>query len=182
MSVRSYRSSFLLLATFVAVAMTGCKTVHEADLFFPRQMLRPPAAEGRDDIILRTEGGLEIGGWNVRVEAPRAQLIYFYGNGETVTDSLRRMMWLARLGHMNVMCVDYRGYGFSDGEPSIQGMLEDALLVYDHAAANRPDANLPILVFGRSLGTAAAHHVAAYRSVSVSSSPGPNSSSEMWPV
>ena len=166
MSTRSHLSLSLLLVILLPLVMMGCRTVHEADLFFPRQMPRPPAEAGRDDVILHTEDGLEIGGWNVRSPAPRAQLIYFYGNGETVTDSLRRMMWLAQLGQMDVLCVDYRGYGFSDGTPRIQSLLDDALLVFDHAATNRTDPHLPMLVFGRSLGTAAAHHIAAHRPVS----------------
>ena len=150
-------------ALWVAISVIGCRTIHEEDLFHPRRVARPLAQKGRDDVVLQVEEGLQIGGWNVRVDEPRAQLIYFYGNGETVTDSLRRMMWLAELWHVDVMCVDYRGYGFSDGEPSMDVLLDDALRVYDVAVTGSDGRDLPIIVFGRSLGTVAAEHIAANR-------------------
>jgi pimeloyl-ACP methyl ester carboxylesterase len=66
-------------------------------------------------------------GQQVRVpplpDAPTVLL--FHGNGETVADYDLAAPPYARHG-MNLAVVDYRGYGRSDGEPSLRAILEDA--------------------------------------------------------
>ncbi|MFQ6547599.1 alpha/beta hydrolase [Aestuariibius sp. 2305UL40-4] len=53
----------------------------------------------------------------------------------------------------------YRGYSPSDGAPSAQALLEDALLIHDRLQADR------IAIVGVSIGTGPAAHLAAERPV-----------------
>lgn len=57
----------------------------------------------------------------------------------------------------------YRGYPRSTGTVSADGILRDALAIHDWAARRHPAS--PLIVFGQSLGTASAVHVAANRHV-----------------
>ncbi|MFC1873819.1 alpha/beta hydrolase [Chloroflexota bacterium] len=55
-------------------------------------------------------------------------ILYFHGNGETVAD----YHWIAPLYNqreINLFVADYRGYGFSDGKPTISNMLADAHII-----------------------------------------------------
>lgn len=89
---------------------------------------------------------------------PRA-LLYFGGNGEDIAlsrDDVAR--WAP--GH-TVYLVSYRGYGHSSGEPSEAALAADAIALFDHVAPSHAGVD----VFGRSLGSGVAVHVAAVRPV-----------------
>jgi fermentation-respiration switch protein FrsA (DUF1100 family) len=61
---------------------------------------------------------------------------------------------------VNVLMVDYRGYGSSTGKPSERGLQLDALAVVEFAKKHPRLANSKLVVFGRSLGGAVALWVA----------------------
>lgn len=121
--------------------------------------------------------GLALSGWLVRAPAAepvtpapagisttaRAPLaIYFGGNAEEVS-------WMVdeapRFAPWSLLLVNYRGYGGNPGAPGERVLFDDALALYDWAAA-RPDVDAGrIAVIGRSLGSGVAVHVAAERKV-----------------
>ena len=76
---------------------------------------------------------------------------------------MHRLEWMAQVLDVNVVAVDYRGYGFSDGTATVHAVLNDALAVYDYVR-DELGVREPVL-FGRSLGTAPAVMVADERRV-----------------
>lgn len=91
-------------------------------------------------------------------------LLYFHGNGGNVTSSDRPLFyarWHA-LG-LNVLAVDYRGYGESDDRPpSEAGTYADARAAYEWLRTVR---NVPadrIIIYGHSLGTGVATELALH--------------------
>lgn len=98
-----------------------------------------------------------------------ATVLYFGGNlfhiddgGEDVLDALAGCP-------VNVWMFDYRGYGRSGGEPTVETLTADALRLYDHVRdhvrAQQPAAAGPVLVHGYSLGSFMAGQVAQARPV-----------------
>jgi len=89
---------------------------------------------------------------------PKGLVLYFHGN----LGSLKR--WGAKCSDFtqyNYDCfmIDYRGYGKSTGEPINQTQwYQDTEAVYNFAKQKSP--NLPLLVYGRSLGTSSASYLA----------------------
>ena len=76
-------------------------------------------------------------------------LIYFHGNGEVVADYLPHFAeWITGAGY-NLLLAEYRGYGRSEGEPVLAGMLEDVIGCI--LALEAPPEK--IILFGRSLGS-----------------------------
>ena len=78
------------------------------------------------------------------------------------------MLFLANRYQADVLCVDYRGYGFSPATfvahgPKLVRVEADALAVFDYLAARSPGK--AIVAVGYSLGTIFATHVAANRPV-----------------
>ena len=83
-------------------------------------------------------------------------MIHFHGNGETVLDYLNDFAGnISALG-VNLLLAEYRGYGMSEGEPSLTAMLEDIPAIV--AASGVEPSRL--VFFGRSLGSLYASHAA----------------------
>ncbi|MCD6365008.1 MAG: alpha/beta fold hydrolase, partial [Planctomycetes bacterium] len=86
--------------------------------------------------------------------------VYFYGNGETVAASTARLVTLSRRLDCRIVAIDYPGYGFSEGAPAFETILAVAEGAYE-LAAGQAEAGQDVFVYGRSIGTAPAVHVAA---------------------
>jgi fermentation-respiration switch protein FrsA (DUF1100 family) len=63
----------------------------------------------------------------------------------------------------NVLALEYRGYGRSEGTPSEDGLYRDAEAAYIYLTSQRGIAPRKIIVLGQSLGTAVAAELAAQR-------------------
>ena len=109
-----------------------------------------------EEIFLEAEDGAKLHAWHVKGEP---LVLYFGGNAEEVSWMLEEGP--RRLPGAGWLLVDYRGYGASEGSPSEKALSADALLWYDHAAK----LSRKIFLFGRSLGSGVAVHVASARPV-----------------
>ncbi len=89
-------------------------------------------------------------------------VVFFNGNLMTLDRSDELYRRLAGLG-LEVVAYDYRGYGFSEGQPDVGSFRTDALAIFDKV--QREYAGRPVLVYGFSLGTAMAAYVASERKV-----------------
>ena len=107
--------------------------------------------------------GTRLHGWIAQGSAvPSPTVIYFGGNAEEVSHTLADPHWPRE---WSIVAVNYRGYGTSEGKPGERDLTSDALTIYDAVAARDSIDGKRIVVFGRSLGTALAAHVAAERPV-----------------
>ena len=119
-------------------------------------------------VELKMKDGTVLVGWYLpplrRPSPPSAALLWFYGNGETIA-AIWPIIRDFRPPNAALLVVDYPGYGGSGGRATEAGMYEAADLAYD-ALRTRPDVDQRrIYVYGRSLGTAAATHLAATREI-----------------
>lgn len=95
-------------------------------------------------------------------EGPAPLIIFCHGNAEIKDDGLLEMLPFTRLG-MAVLLMEYPGYGTSSGSPSQASITQTLMAAYD-AVIQRPDIDAGrIVLFGRSLGGAAACQLAAHR-------------------
>ena len=128
-------------------------------LFHPRP--GPDRVAGADSVFLHAADGTRLHAWHVK-GAPGAPLVlYFGGNGESVS-------WMAsevqqRAPGIGWLVVDYRGYGSSEGSPSEKALIGDALLWHAEAAKRAPSSKIHL--FGRSLGSGVAVQLAAQRPI-----------------
>ncbi len=83
-------------------------------------------------------------------------LVYFHGNAGNMGFRLKNAAEMyARVG-INIMMVDYRGYGSSTGHPTEDGINKDGDAVLNYLLHNKMIKGSPIVLFGRSLGGAVA--------------------------
>jgi pimeloyl-ACP methyl ester carboxylesterase len=65
----------------------------------------------------------------------------------------------------NVLLLDYRGYGLSEGAPSEIGVYRDAEAALSYLMEDLGFSIEEIVIFGRSIGSAVAVHIAQEKSV-----------------
>lgn len=132
-------------------------------LFFPQ----PTPTANRDKLqkyqITVSIDDLKVRGWFVNKEAPQGPLIIYYGgNAEEVSDII---FDIDRLKNASILAINYRGYGNSEGKPSGQNLVEDALHIFDYMVDQKNIDSNSIILMGRSLGSGVAVHVASQRRV-----------------
>ncbi|MFQ5877301.1 MAG: alpha/beta fold hydrolase [Acidobacteriota bacterium] len=155
------------LALALSLISMSCTVVLKEDqFFFPEKFPVVPDGIRRENVEIVTADGVRLGGWLLtgRDRAPRPVLIYFYGGAQTVLEAALELYSLAKGLDADVLSVDYRGYGFSEGVPSMAALSRDSLRIYDYVARTLPD-DRPVFVAGRSMGTIPALSLAARRPI-----------------
>lgn len=119
---------------------------------------------GAADVALTTSDGVELHAWFIAAQTDRsaARTLFLHGNAGNITHRAAHIEAITRAGS-DVLIVDYRGYGKSDGSPSERGLYLDGLAAFDWLAMQGVDRG-PIVCHGESLGTAVAVEVAVQRS------------------
>jgi len=151
-----------LAPAFLAVA---CATPVEAGSFIRNRVetLAPlPEGARRTNIELRGVNNAVLRGWLVHKTDSQRTVLLFHGNGQGILSSMWSIYWYADAFDADVLALDARGFGFSDGTPSIDGSIADSLRIYDRLRELYPEPR-PVVVIGQSMGTASAIHVAANR-------------------
>ena len=96
--------------------------------------------------------------WFKPSQRAKGLIIYFHGNAGNLQRWGNYAVDITQLGY-EVLMIDYRGYGKSSGTPNEQALYEDARLVWQWA--KEKSEHTKIVIYGRSLGSAVATHLAA---------------------
>lgn len=131
-------------------------------IYFPdaRPVQRPGGAfwEAVREVEIRTADGETLEAWYRGGERPVTVLV-FHGNAGHRGHRASMLEHLHALGY-GVLLPDYRGYGGSTGEPSEEGLYEDALACRSWLDRNVEGA---VVYLGNSIGTGVAVELAARR-------------------
>jgi uncharacterized protein len=111
-----------------------------------------------EEHVLTTADGEKVIVWHVPAKPGRPVVLYFHGNGDYLAGFFGRFGNLIADG-TGIVALSYRGYAGSSGQPSEQGLLQDAAAAYAFTAA-RYSAD-KIVAWGFSLGTGVAIALAA---------------------
>ncbi len=132
-------------------------------LFFPRAA-RPGSNNPPDihDGTIPINWEIELG-YRLFTHTPDSPVVlHFHGNGEIAADYDGIAPLFHKIG-LSLLVVDYRGYGWSTGTPTVSTLLSDA----EKVVAAMPEVlqshgitSSRYFVMGRSLGSAPAIHVA----------------------
>jgi pimeloyl-ACP methyl ester carboxylesterase len=143
-----------------ALDATGLST----RIFYPRRS-RSRTPESAIDFDIPVAPDVTLGARWHQFDAASPSVLAFHGNGETVSDYDDIAGGWQQIG-LNFCMTDYRGYGWSQGTPTLRALYEDpakvAAFFVDELAKRGTQATKPLL-FGRSLGSSPATRVAVER-------------------
>lgn len=97
---------------------------------------------------------------------PKATIIYFHGAGGNVSRYISLIKPLVNDG-FQVFMVDLRGYGKSTGKPTHLNIASDGQKMVDFALQQKAIKNTKILLYGASMGTQIATHLAAFNEAKI---------------
>lgn len=140
------------------------RSVDEVLALFPAKFPKgnwDPAGTVFEDCWFETSDGLRIHGWYLKHETPQAVILFAHGNAGNITHRASVAALLHKRFNASVLLFDYRGYGRSEGVPSVDGLVRDARAARDFLAIRERIPNESIVIMGRSLGGAVAVELAA---------------------
>ena len=132
-----------------------------ASMFYPRAEGYPPP-DGATDLALEVESGVHIGARFYAFDRGYPTFLYFHGNGEIASDHDDIALFYRDIG-LNLFVAEFRGYGRSNGVPTVASLIGDAHPVAEqfHRLLDQLDYNAERFVMGRSLGAHPALELAA---------------------
>jgi fermentation-respiration switch protein FrsA (DUF1100 family) len=158
---------FVTIMTLLAAAAVLAVLVR---WFEPRFAFYPTRGESetpRDDgvpceaVTVDTADGEHLRAWIMRAGTPRANVVYFHGNGANLSNWSPILTKIVQRGY-SVFAFDYRGYGQSTGHPTERGLYRDVEAVINRAWTDAGE-RVPTLYWGRSLGGTMAAYAATVR-------------------
>jgi len=133
-------------------------------IFHPRPDMTVSPPLGAEDLFFPVGPDISIGARFYLSDPDGPHLLFFHGNGEIASDYDDVGPLYQQLG-LSLLAMDYRGYGKSQGTPSVANLLVDALVLFDfvYESIRGNERHGPFLVMGRSLGSASAIEIASKR-------------------
>ena len=150
----------LLLALFLV--LQGCSTW----LFYPVKGLPiTPEKAGLDyrDVWLQAADGTRLHAWWLPAKEDvevKGTVLHLHGNGGNLAWHLGGSYWLPEQGYQ-VLLLDYRGYGLSEGEPLLPELYQDIDAAFAWLGQAPEVQGKPLVLLGQSLGGALAVHYLA---------------------
>jgi len=131
--------------------LAGCSNL----FFVPMKELRlSPDDLGLDfeNVFIDSSDGVRLYAWLLPAEGEaRGTLLFLHGNAENISTHIGSVYWLPARGY-NVLLLDYRGYGLSTGEPTLEGATADVQAGLRWLLDNPRLTPRRIVVLGQSLG------------------------------
>src|SRR5258708_23159642 len=112
-----------------------------------------------DTVKLTSENGNKISAVYLPNPSARFTLLISNGNAEDLGDGRFWHEDLRRAG-FSVFAYDYQGYGTSQGKPTEQNSYDDEEAAYDYVTKQLKVPPERIIIYGRSVGTGPAVHLA----------------------
>ncbi len=142
-----------MLLVLITLQLHGCYTIQQGDFFYPEKLARLSDNIKFNEIYFDVDDSISINAWHFTKQDSKAVILLLHGNGGNlytspttgIVDSLSTL-------DLNIFAIDYRGYGRSSGVPTLEGVYHDAQGALSYLQDHNPQ-NLPIIVYGLSMGT-----------------------------
>jgi fermentation-respiration switch protein FrsA (DUF1100 family) len=185
---RRFFSRELLIGIVVAVVIgcfgfvLGLRWLESQMTFHPTRTMSRERPTTAQDVWLTTSDGVRLHGWLFLAKdaGPKPTVIFFHGNGGNIS----HVGWVGERLYergFDVLLIDYRGYGNSDGHSrSETGLYSDGDAAFNYVVDTMKVPPEKIVLYGQSLGTTVATDLASrYRCGAVVLESGLSSASAM---
>lgn len=155
-----YLPIFVLIC-FVSLRRVEHFMTHHPVRYSPGKEWTPPP--NGEDVWINVANGERIHGWFLKSpqQPPLATILHCHGNGGNITNAGWYGVKLTEVG-FDVLLIDYRGYGRSDGDVTDEWALNaDGEAAYHYLLNERGVKPERLALYGMSLGTTVAIDVAS---------------------
>lgn len=153
----------VLAAIIYALYCVNFILFQEKFLFRPKKLSKDyvhPCPWPHEELFLKTDDGETINAMLIYSKQRKGLVIYYHGNMLHLSNYLPYTTKFTEENY-DVLIADYRGFGKSTGHLTERNFYDDSLMIYDWAEKNCPGE--PPIIYGRSMGSAAATYVASKR-------------------
>ena len=161
LSRRIVRTIIVLIA-FYLISLVFFYFKQERFFFNPKHLDKNYTFEFADpfeEINIKVDPNIDLNAVLFKAEDSKGVILYFHGNAGAIHDWGKRAHLFLENSY-DILFVDYRNYGKSDGEYcNSEELFSDAQKVYDYTKTRYSEDN--IIVLGFSLGTGMASYVAS---------------------
>ncbi len=162
---KSWRKRLVLCLALLVGVWVMLRCLERFLVYVPSAHLAATGGElGRrfEDIFITTSDGVRLDGWFFPAERESARsrlvILLLHGNAGNISHRLDYYQAWLELG-VNVLTVDYRGYGRSQSRPSEEGTYRDAQAAWQWLR-QKGFAATNIIALGKSLGGGVAAELA----------------------
>ena len=139
--------------------LSACDSV----FFYPTRdaVMNPEEIGLQYDAVKIDDGqGPKLYGWFIPAQGEaKGTILHLHGNAENISTHFASVYWFPQQG-FNLFTFDYRGYGISEGTPTLEGVHVDAIRAAKFIR-NFSKAKKPLILLGQSLGASIAINTAA---------------------
>lgn len=143
------------ITKLILLACLSCLSACTQVFFQPHQrLIETPDRYGvsYQNETLQAQDGTKLSAWFLPAQGvAKATILFLHGNAENISTHFRSVMWLPAQGY-NVLALDYRGYGASDGLPTLAGVQQDIDAGLRHLLQHQQVDPQRIVILGQSLG------------------------------
>jgi uncharacterized protein len=104
-----------------------------------------------ENVFFNSSNNIRLHGWWLPAEDnnAKATVLFLHGNAGNISTHIANAYWMTKRS-FNVFLFDYRGYGYSGGQPGLSGIMDDisSALQYSY----KKNRNQKVVVIGQSLG------------------------------
>lgn len=151
-------SKILLLG--LTLCLGACSNLTSL-LFYPQtQYVRTPEDINLqyETVSLTASDGIVLNAWWLPAQNNTASdnvptVMFLHGNAENISTHIGSVYWLPEQG-VNVLLLDYRGYGTSEGTPVLPDIFKDIEAAAKWVQAEHPES--PMFLLGQSIGASLA--------------------------
>lgn len=140
------------------------RSIDELLLFYPAKYPEgnwAPSDLRYQDVWFNAADGTRLHGWYCPCDQPRAIILIAHGNAGNIASRAPCLGYLQSRAQVASFMFDYRGYGRSEGKPTVQGILEDARAARAKLCELAGIRDADMVLMGESLGGAVAVQLAA---------------------
>ena len=145
-------------SVLVMIGLTGCSNLTSLFFYPQKTLVRTPAELELEyqTVSFTARDGVKLTSWWLPAQPGSTKrftnsptLLFLHGNAENISTHIGSVYWLPSEG-VNVLMLDYRGYGLSEGEPLLPDVFYDVEAALNWIGQYHSDTD--VYIFGQSIG------------------------------
>lgn len=160
--------TFCILALAITCSACGVLPVKidvkNAGIFHPKPA-RIVADTRFENIQMLAKDGTKLQAYWLATPGAKLNVLWLGNSASAAEDTLADVKTYAEKMQANILTVNYRGYGKSEGQPDWDLLFSDGVVALETLRARKEAQGKPVVVHGSSLGSFVATDLAAHETV-----------------